>query len=73
MAERARRMDRPKKPQRVAAELGRRLRHDAIVTCDSGTIATWWARHIPVRRGQMQSRAGKRSWPRSSRTLRELI
>jgi pyruvate dehydrogenase (quinone)/pyruvate oxidase len=73
MAERASRMDRPMKPQRVAAELGRRLRHDAIVTCDSGTIATWWARHIPVRRGQLQSRTGKRSWPRSSRTLRELI
>jgi pyruvate dehydrogenase (quinone)/pyruvate oxidase len=46
------------KPQRVAAELGRRLPHDAIVTCDSGTIATWWARHIPVRRGQMHSLSG---------------
>jgi pyruvate dehydrogenase (quinone) len=58
MAERASRMDRPMKPQRVAAELGRRLRHDAVVTCDSGTIATWWARHIPVRRGQMHSLSG---------------
>ena len=58
MAERASRMDRPMKPQRVAAELGRRLPHDAIVTCDSGTIATWWARHIPVRRGQMHSLSG---------------
>ena len=58
MAERASRMDRPMKPQRVAAELGRRLRHDAVVTCDSGTIATWWAGHIPVRRGQMRSLSG---------------
>jgi len=58
MAERASRMDRPMKPQRVAAELGRRLRHDAVVTCDSGTIATWWAGHIPVRRGQMHSLSG---------------
>ena len=58
MAERASRMDRPMKPQRVAAELGRRLPHDAIVTCDSGTIATWWAGHIPVRRGQMHSLSG---------------
>ncbi len=58
MAERASRMDRPMKPQRVAAELGRRLPHDAIVTCDSGTIATWWARHIPMRRGQMHSLSG---------------
>ena len=29
------------KPQVVAAELGKRLRDDAIVSCDSGTIATW--------------------------------
>ncbi len=70
MAERASRMDRPMKPQRVAAELGRRLRRDAIVTCDSGTIATWWARHIPVRRGQMHSRCPGTSprWPTGSRT-----
>ena len=58
MEERASRMDRPMKPQRLAAELGRRLRGDAIVACDSGTIATWWARHIPVRRGQMHSLSG---------------
>jgi len=42
----------------VAAELGRRLRDDAIVTCDSGTITTWWARHIPARRHQMHSVSG---------------
>ena len=58
MHERASRMDKPMKPQRVAAELGRRLRDDAIVACDSGTIATWWARHIPARRGQMHSLSG---------------
>jgi pyruvate dehydrogenase (quinone) len=46
------------KPQVVARELGLRLRDDAIVTCDSGTIATWWARHIPARRGQMFSLSG---------------
>src|SRR5206468_58210 len=46
------------KPQVVAAELGRRLRDDAIVSCDSGTITTWWARHIPARRGQMHSVSG---------------
>ena len=38
--------------------LGKRLRQDAIVSCDSGTIATWWARHIPVKRGQMHSVSG---------------
>jgi pyruvate dehydrogenase (quinone)/pyruvate oxidase len=58
MQERAARRDTPMKPQVVAAELGTRLRDDAIVTCDSGTIATWWARHIPARRGQMHSLSG---------------
>jgi len=46
------------KPQVVAHELGTRLREDAIVSCDSGTITTWWARHIPVKRGQMHSVSG---------------
>ncbi len=55
---RATRMDKPMKPQVVAWELGKRLREDAIVSCDSGTIATWWAREIPVKRGQMHSLSG---------------
>ncbi|HET8666792.1 MAG TPA: thiamine pyrophosphate-binding protein, partial [Terriglobales bacterium] len=50
--------DMPMKPQVIAHELGKRLRDDAIVTCDSGTIATWWARHIPSRRGQMHTLSG---------------
>jgi pyruvate dehydrogenase (quinone)/pyruvate oxidase len=50
--------DMPMKPQVVAHELGKRLRDDAIVTCDSGTIATWWARHIPARRGQKHTLSG---------------
>src|SRR5262249_57954698 len=45
-------------PQVVAHELGQRLRNDAIVTCDSGTIATWSARHIPVKRGQIHTLSG---------------
>ena len=52
------RMTRPMKPQVVAWELGKRLRDNAIVSCDSGTIATWWARQIPARRGQMYSLSG---------------
>jgi pyruvate dehydrogenase (quinone) len=52
------RMDKPLKPQVVAAELGKRLASDAIVVCDSGTITTWWARHIPAKRGQMHSVSG---------------
>jgi pyruvate dehydrogenase (quinone)/pyruvate oxidase len=58
MHERASRRDTPMKPLVVAAELGRRLRDDAVVACDSGTITTWWARHIPARRGQLHSVSG---------------
>ena len=58
MADRAQRRELPMKPQVIAHELGKRLRDDAIVSCDSGTIATWWARHIPVKRGQMHSVSG---------------
>jgi pyruvate dehydrogenase (quinone) len=58
MDEQASRTDIPMKPQVLARELGIRLRSDAIVACDSGTITTWWARHIPVARGQMHSVSG---------------
>jgi pyruvate dehydrogenase (quinone) len=58
MEDRATRRETPMKPQVVAHELGKRLRSDAIVSCDSGTITTWWARHIPVKRGQMHSVSG---------------
>jgi pyruvate dehydrogenase (quinone) len=50
--------DVPLKPQRLASELGRRLRDDAIVSVDSGTITAWWARHIFVKDGQMHSVSG---------------
>jgi pyruvate dehydrogenase (quinone) len=58
MEERGTRQDRPMKPQVVAWELGRHLSDDAIVTCDSGTVATWFARQIKARRGQMFSLSG---------------
>ena len=58
MEKQATRMDKPMKPQVAAWELGKRLRNDAIVSCDSGTIATWWARHVPARKGQMHSLSG---------------
>jgi pyruvate dehydrogenase (quinone) len=58
MERRATRRDKPMKPQVVAWELGKRLRNDAIVSCDSGTIATWWARQIRVKEGQMHSLSG---------------
>jgi pyruvate dehydrogenase (quinone) len=58
MEERGTRPDIPMKPQVVAWELGKRLRDDAIVCADSGTITTWWARQIRVKRGQMYSLSG---------------
>jgi pyruvate dehydrogenase (quinone)/pyruvate oxidase len=48
----------PMKPQFVAHQIGERLSDTAIVNCDSGTIATWWARHIRVKRGQKHSISG---------------
>jgi len=58
MEKQASRKDKPMKPQVVAHELGKLLRSDAIVSCDCGTITSWWARHIPVKRGQMHSVSG---------------
>jgi pyruvate dehydrogenase (quinone)/pyruvate oxidase len=52
------RPDKPMKPEVVAWELGKRLAPEAIVSCDSGTITTWFARLIPVRRGQKFSVSG---------------
>ncbi len=48
----------PMKPQRAAWELGSRLPDNAIIACDSGTIATWFARHIPAKRGQLHTISG---------------
>ncbi len=58
MEERGTRQDKPMKPQVVAHELGKRLSSDAIFTSDSGTIATWYARQMPVGENQMCSLSG---------------
>ena len=58
MEKRRTRTEFPMKPQVAAWEIGKRLRSDAIVSCDSGTITTWWARHILVKKGQMHSLSG---------------
>lgn len=58
MEERGTRRDKPMKPQVVAWELGKRLAKDAIVSSDSGTIATWFARQILARQGQKYSLSG---------------
>ena len=51
-------MAKPMKPQVVAWELGKWLDDDAIISCDSGTIATWFARQLPVKRRQKHSLSG---------------
>jgi pyruvate dehydrogenase (quinone) len=58
MEERGTSEAKPMRPQVVAHQLGLRLRDDAIVACDSGTIATWFARHIPARGEQMHTLSG---------------
>lgn len=58
MMSRATANDTPMKPQVIAYELGKRLPENAIVTSDSGTITTWWARHVPAKRGQKHSCSG---------------
>ncbi len=58
MEERGTRADKPMKPQVVAWELGKRLTDTAIVSSDSGTIATWFARQMKARLGQMYSLSG---------------
>jgi pyruvate dehydrogenase (quinone) len=51
--ERGTRTDLPMKPQVVAYQLNKLLDDDAIISADSGTIATWAARYIQIR-GRMQ-------------------
>jgi pyruvate dehydrogenase (quinone)/pyruvate oxidase len=58
MEERGTRPDKPMKPQVVGWELGKRIPANAIVTSDSGTITTWWARYVPALRGQKHSCSG---------------
>ena len=49
MEKRGTRPDMPMKPQVVTHTLNRLLHDDAIVSSDSGTIATWTARYIEMR------------------------
>src|SRR5262249_56886205 len=58
MCERESRDDMPLKPQVVARQLNELLADDAIITTDSGTITTWVARHISIKRNQMFSCSG---------------
>ncbi len=48
----------PMNPQRVAYELSNRLPDRAILTADSGSSTTWWARQLKVREGMLASLSG---------------
>ncbi|KHK66764.1 thiamine pyrophosphate-requiring protein [Pseudomonas frederiksbergensis] len=48
----------PINPQRVTFELSPRLPDRAIITCDSGSCANWYARDVQIRRGMMCSLSG---------------
>jgi len=48
----------PINPQRVFWELCPRLPDDCILSCDSGSAASWYARDLKIRRGMMASLSG---------------
>jgi pyruvate dehydrogenase (quinone) len=48
----------PINPQRVFWELSPRLPDDCILSCDSGSSASWYARDLKIRRGMKASLSG---------------
>jgi len=58
MEQRGTRTEMPMKPQVVTYQLNKLLANDAIVSSDSGTIATWAARYIEMRDGMQFSLSG---------------
>jgi pyruvate dehydrogenase (quinone)/pyruvate oxidase len=58
MKTRTQREEAPLKPQVVADALNHLLADDAIISTDSGTITTWVARHVDLKRGQLFSCSG---------------
>jgi pyruvate dehydrogenase (quinone) len=58
MRTRETRTESPMKPQVIAAVMNEHLRENAIVSTDSGTITTWAARHIHMKRWMKFSCSG---------------
>lgn len=58
MRNRESRDDTPVKPQVVARHVNDLLEDNAIISTDSGTITTWAARHLHIRRGMQFSCSG---------------
>jgi pyruvate dehydrogenase (quinone) len=48
----------PMNPQRVAYELNLRFPDGCILTADSGSATTWWARQLKLRQGMQASLSG---------------
>ncbi len=48
----------PINPQRVFWELSKRLPDDCIISADSGSTASWFARDLKIRKGMMASLSG---------------
>src|SRR5262249_21161140 len=63
--------DTPMKPEVVAYELNKRLSGTAIISSDSGTIATWAARYFDIRRGHKFSLSG--TWATMAKGLPSTI
>lgn len=58
MEARAMNSAKPINPQRVFWELSNQLPNDCILTADSGSTASWFARDIRIRKGMMASLSG---------------
>ncbi len=58
LEDRAKQKADPINPQLVFWELSSRLPDNAIVACDSGSAANWYARDLKIRRGMMCSLSG---------------
>jgi pyruvate dehydrogenase (quinone) len=58
LEEQGSRKDRPIKPQFVATSLSEELDDDAMISVDSGTITSWAARYINIKRGMLFSLSG---------------
>ena len=58
LEEQGSRKDSPIKPQYVATILSNELDDDAIISVDSGTITSWAARYINIKRGMLFSLSG---------------
>src|ERR687885_2367494 len=58
LKEQSSRTDRPIKPQVIAAAVSEELEENAIISVDSGTITSWAARYIEIKKGMKFSLSG---------------